>query len=283
MEKENKNKFAKPSFANVSDGRAMRIVQQQQLTQQTFEGVLNSTAKSHADFLMNEADLSTISCSVYEFKAGPLASQASSGAAKSDLNFMVNSNDLNSKQIELNCWYSKYLTIQTINETAKASFRNDEEPIMRDLMELHKAEETLKKNQADLELEERLYENLINLTMLVNMISKFFRESKEDLRDFLANYKRLNEMCSEAKNYIDIINIHTDQDCHLEESLSVELNRTLLILNQIMSLFDENKLTKPPRSKEMLDMQLFGELKDQYSRLKQCVLKYNALQAMDSL
>lgn len=87
MEKENKNKFLKPSFANVSDGRAMRNVQQ------TFEGVLNSTAKSSADFIISEADLSTISCSVYELKSGP-ASQASS-AAKSDLNFMVNSNDLN--------------------------------------------------------------------------------------------------------------------------------------------------------------------------------------------
>ena len=110
-------------------------------------------------------------------------------------------------------------------------------------MELHKADETLKKNLADLELEERLYDNLINLTMLVNVIvsslfdrtlqrqliskahlsfkSKFFRESKEDLRDFLANYERLNEMCSEAKNYIDIINIHTDPDCHLEGERSV--------------------------------------------------------------
>ena len=37
-------------------------------------------------------------------------------------------------------------------------------------MELHKADETLKRNLADLELEERLYENLINLSMLVNVI-----------------------------------------------------------------------------------------------------------------
>ena len=96
MEKENKSKFVKPAFVNVSDSRATRGGGGGSSVASSYEGVLNSTVKSQVDFCVHDADVSTISgftnLSVFsEFKSGPSSVRTAPGDAK----FLIDSNDLN--------------------------------------------------------------------------------------------------------------------------------------------------------------------------------------------
>ena len=124
--------------------------------------------------------------------------------------------------------------------------------IKRDIFEIHKANETLKKNCSELEYEEKLIDNLIELVKFIDSFVSWARNLiiySRELRDFVAKnawmdqnehnfnkfqsfYNHFSDICGKTKQYLPIKNIHVPENIDFEGNLYLlwsTINRTNLL------------------------------------------------------
>jgi len=71
----------------------------------------------------------------------------------------------------------------------------------------------------------------------------------------------LAEICSKAKNYLKISNIHKPADQDFEETVACELNKTSTIITQINQIFEDLSFKQPPSTgcEQKIDFKLIEE------------------------
>jgi len=254
------------------------------------ESIFNSTAKFPNDLISSDADISTISsittCSPHFDFNNELVMTAANYKANSNAEFVPNSNDIQMlKQTEIDSLYLQYLMILTVKETTKKSFKDEEETILKDVVEFYKANEILKKTCFELEYEEAMIDNLLELVKFMDAINSWIDTNATDLQVFQKNYNKLFELCSRAKNFLKISHIHKPHDTDFEETVAAELNKTSLIIQQINTFFERTNFSLSPDLEDdtKIDSQLIEELTKQNKKLKDSILKYNALKAIEGL
>jgi len=268
--KENKN----TKYRNVTNNRMIGEI----------ESIFNSTAKNPSDFILNDADISTIAAiggggpvSNFDFNNEIVmtAENYKSNGSKE----VIAGTDLLAKQVEIDSLYLQYLMITTMNERFKKRFSDEEEIMMKDALELFKANETLKKQCSEIEYEESIIDSLLELVEFIDAINKWIDTNFDELCKFEANYQSLAEICGKAKNFLKITNIHRPQNFDFEETVASELKKTFQIIHQINNIFNSIDWTSPPSEAfaEKIDLKLIEELKNQNAKLKDGIIKYNGL------
>ncbi|CAF0845174.1 unnamed protein product [Brachionus calyciflorus] len=275
MDKENK-KF---KFANVNNVRPVT-------PSIDSDTVFNSTLKNSADLLPKDADLSCISsitsCSNYMDFNNEVMMIAANYKSNESNEIITNANEIQIKQAELDSLYMLLLTTSLMKENIKKCFRDEEENAMREMFEIHKANESLKKSCSELEFEEKFVDNLLELVKFMDIFNDWILKNSESLNEFKNNYKKLAEMCSKAKDYIELVNINFKSVNNFEESLNAELRNTCLIIDQInKSQGLKNAISAPdPQIDEKIDVKLLEELTRQYTKLKEKIVKYNGFNSV---
>lgn len=250
------------------------------------DSVFNSTLKNSNDLLPKDADLSCISSipssqNYMDFNNEVLLTAAN--YRNSDSNEIItNANEIQVKQAELDCLYMLLLTTSLMKENIKKCFRDEEENAMREMFEIHKANETLKKNCSELEFEEKFVDNLLELVKFMDIFNDWIVKNSDNLNEFRKNYQKLAIMCSKAKDYLDLVNISIQNISQFEESLNSELKNTCKIIDQINKTHSlKNTLSAPdPKSDEKIDFKLLEELTDQYKVLREKIIKFNGFNSV---
>lgn len=273
-----------------------------------FKNVNMSTSQNRSQFFTPQAtkrypDLESVFNSAHStiFKENDISTISSSATTTSHFNFnnelvmtaanykstpqteIVASSDLLAKQTEVDTLYQQYLMITSMNETLKKNFAEDEKTMMKDALELFKAESTLKQQVFDMENEDKVLDELIDLVDFMDKINLWIDGNWKELEKFQGNYQKLAEICSKAKNYLKISNIHRPKNVDFEETVAFELNKTKQIMQQINNIFERLDLKQPPSAKgseEKIDLKLIAELRAQNVRLRNCIVKYNGLKTI---
>jgi len=252
------------------------------------ENIFNSTAKNPTDLMSNEADISSISAfsSFFpssDFKSGFGYEMGKPSASHSN-DIIANSNDVNIRQIELDCLYTQYLTILTMKENLKKSFKDEEENFVKEMFELYKCNETLKKTCTELEYEENILNSLTEIVEFMDTTIEWVDSNSSQLKNFEGNFTKLADLCSKANKFLKIKNIHMPENLDFEESVAVELRQTIYLLEQINNFNDDKCLTPAPNVQvdDNFNYKLIKDLKNQYEKLKMCLLKYNTLRMMEN-
>lgn len=245
------------------------------------ESVFNSTAYCPNDIINQESDISTIQAintgaGNFDFYNDIVMTAAN---YKSNATEVVGGSDLLAKQTEIDSLYLQYLMITTMNENLKKNFCDEEKTMIKDSLELHKANECLKKQCFELEYEESIIDNLLEIVDFMDKINEWIQINLNELQTFQANYQSLAEICSKAKNYLKIANIHKPENIDFEETVAAELKKTYHIVQQINNIFNVASLQSPPATTcvEKIDFELIAELRAQNNKLKDCILRYNGL------
>lgn len=248
---------------------------------------LNSTAflPNSNDLIQTDVDISTIlfdKACAYDLNNELIMTAA---YIKSNSNNEMYSNlDTMGMQSEIDTLYLNYLMTLTMKETLKKSFKEEEELTIKEGMELFKAHENLQKICNELEYEEKIIDDLSELVDFINILNEWIDENHDELKNFEANYSRFSELCSKARSYLSIANIHIPQGLDFEETVAVELRKATMIIEQINNIFDERTLQSPPEVslEEKIEFELIAELKKQNLKLKDGIIKYNGLKIMQN-
>ncbi|RNA39114.1 hypothetical protein BpHYR1_040935 [Brachionus plicatilis] len=272
MDKENK-KF---KFANVSNVRILT-------PSVDVDCVFNSTVNNAGGILPNDADLSCISsigsltpyANFRNINCEALMTPSSYKTADSN-EIITSANEIQAMQTEFDCLYMQLLVTKIMKENIKKNFREEEENAMKEMFEIYKANETLKKNCSELELEEKFVDNLLEMVQFMDNFNEWIVKNRENLNDFKDEYCKLAEKCSKAKDYLDLVNINIQNFVTFEKTLSEELKKTCDIVDLIIKAHPDKKIYAPElKNDSKIDFRLLEDLTSQYKILKEKMIKLN--------